>query len=74
MQSHIKGWVWVGRWYVHLTFLMKSRIAGDHSVIWAIQVITFQNAQITYQCDVCSELVGAADSTDTPTAFELVGL
>ena len=44
------------------------------SVIWAIQVITFQNAWITYQRDVCRESVDSVESTATPTGFLLRGL
>jgi len=34
-----------------------------------ICVITFWNAWITYQSDVCRETVGAASSSETPTAL-----
>jgi len=45
----------------------ESGIAGNYYVIWAIQVITFWNAQITHQCDVCKESVDEVDSTACPT-------
>ena len=49
-------------------------VAGNHLVIWAIQVITFQNAQITYQRDVCRESVDEVDSTACSTQLLLTGL